>query len=179
MPAKSKALLFLILIPFFGTIPSAVAQSEYIVVEKSVSNRQIKYESGDKIVYKLKGEDFFRNDVIVALNDTAIEFHYQQILYNEIAEVDVRGKRFSGTNWRSIGTKIQIVGIGYIAIDQFNQVVVRGEDPSFNENVWIAGGLIYIGGSVLKRLSPKKVKLNGKYRIRYMNIKPSTVSITN
>ena len=148
----------------------AYGQSEYIVVEKTLSNKQIKYSSGDKITYKLKGEDFFRTDHIVALNDTSIEFHYNNILYHDISQVNIKGHRFSGINYVSIGTYAQVAGIAYIAIDQFNQVVVRGEDASFNEGVWIAGGSIFLGGTILKMLAPKKLKLGGKYRIRYMDV---------
>lgn len=139
-------------------------------MEKTLTSKQIVYSSGDPISYKLKEEDFFRNDHIVALNDSAIEFHYNQILYHEIAQINIKGKRFGGINLKSIGTTAQIVGIAYIAVDQFNQVVVRGEDASFNEDVWIAGGAIFAAGTVLKMLSPKKIKLGGKYRIRYMNL---------
>jgi len=148
------------------------AQREYIVVEKTLKNKQIVYSSGDEISFKLKGEDFFRTDHIIALNDTSIEFHYNRIAYHEISEINIRGKRFSNFNVKSIGTYAQVIGVAYIAIDQFNQVVVRGEDPSFNNSVWLAGGIIFAGGTLLKLLSPNKVKLGGKYRIRYMYIKP-------
>ena len=150
------------LIFIIGTTKYAEAQAEYLVLEKTFKKKQIEYSSGDNISYKLKEEDFFRTDHIVALNDTAIEFHYHQIQYHEIAEINIRGKRFSGANWRSIGSKLQFVGIAYIAIDQFNQVVVRGENASFNQSVWISGSLIFIAGTIMKVTQPRKVKLRGK-----------------
>ena len=162
-------LCFALFISIFN-ICDVNAQKEYIVVEKTLSNKQITYSSGDNISYKLKGEDTFRTDHIVALNDSSIEFHYNHILYNEIAQVNIKGHRFSGINYYSIGSYAQIAGIAYIAIDQFNQVVVRGEDASFNDGVWIAGGAIFLGGTILKWIAPKKIKLGGKYRIRYMNL---------
>jgi len=165
-----RTILFSLLILLFSFQIEALAQQEYIVVEKIFSGKQIVYSSGDEIVFKLKGEDHFRSDHIVALNDTSIEFHYHVIAYHEIAEIDIRGQRFGNANWRGIGGKVQFVGLAYIAIDQFNQVVVRHEDASFNQNVWVAGGLIFMGGTMMKILSPKKLKLGGKYRIRYMNL---------
>ena len=167
-----KTGFFLVLLGIFSltSIHLATAQREFIVVEKTLSSKQIKYSSGDVITYKLKDEDFFRSDHIVALNDSSIEFHYNRVLYNEISQIDISGLRFGNMNFQGIGTYAQIVGIAYIAIDQFNQVVVRGEDASFNKGVWIAGGSIFLGGTILKLLSPKKVKLGGKYRIRYMNL---------
>lgn len=147
----------------------ATGQNRFIVVEKMFTDKQIVYRAGDEIVYKLKREKFFRNNRIVSLNDSAMVFHYVNILYHEIEAVDIRGHRFGGS-WRGIGTILQFVGIAYIAIDQFNQVVVGGDPASFNEEVWIAGGVIAAAGTLMKLASPKKVKLGGKYRIRYMNI---------
>ena len=168
----SRTFIFLCIVFTFSIsiIHIAKAQKEYIVVEKTLTNKQIKYSSGDKISYKLKDEDFFRTDHIVALNDSSIEFHYTSILYRNIAQVDIKGKNFSKFDLKSAGGKIQIAGIALIAIDQFNQVVVRGEDASFNQNIWIIGGSIFLGGTILRWLNPKKIKLGGKYRIRYMNL---------
>lgn len=156
---------------FFLNTTLVHAQNEYIVVEKTLSNKNITYSSGDVITYRLKDEDFYRTNHIVALNDTAIEFHYNNILYTDISHIDIKEKNLSKINKRSVGTKVQIAGIAYIAIDQFNQVVVRGEEASFNQGVWIAGGSIFLAGSLLKWVSKKKLPIGGKYRIRYMNIK--------
>jgi hypothetical protein len=90
--------------------------------------------------------------------------------YDEIAQINIRKKSFGKMNFRGIGSKIQIVGLAYIAVDQFNQVVVRGEEASFNGDVWLAGGLIFAGGTILKFLSPRKITLGGKYRLRYMKL---------
>ncbi|MCG8310020.1 MAG: hypothetical protein MI975_21670 [Cytophagales bacterium] len=170
MIRRGFAFLYVTFIASFFICHIVRAQKEYIVVEKTLSNKQIIYSSGDKISFKLKGEDIFRTDHIVALNDSSIEFHYHQVLYDEIAQVHIKGHRFTGINYYSLGSYAQITGIAYIAIDQFNQVVVRGEEASFNEGVWMAGGAIFLGGTILKWISPKKIKLGGRYRIRYMNL---------
>jgi len=148
----------------------ALAQGEYLVLEKTLTDRSVTYSSGDDITFKLKEEDFFRTNHIVALSDTAIEFHYYSVNYLEIDKIYLKNKRLSGFSPRQIGNYAQIAGLGYIAIDQFNQVVVRGEDASFNEGVFLVGGLIFAGGTVLKFLDPRKVRVGGKYRLRYMNL---------
>lgn len=170
MTARFTTFFYLFLLFYFGELHQIKAQREYIVVEKTLKNKQIKYSSGDQIRYKLVGEDFFRTNHIVALNDSSIEFHYNNILYNEIAQINIKGERFTGIDLNNIGKYAQIVGIGYIVIDQFNRVVVQGQEADFEKEVWVAGGLIFLGGTIIKMLSPKKVKLGGKYRIRYMNI---------
>jgi len=172
MPTSTFIARFLLMMLFVIHAPAqqANAQREYIVIEKTLKNKQIIYSSGDKITFKLKEEDFFRTDHIVALNDTSIEFHYNNVNYDEIAQINIRKKSFGKMNFRGIGSKIQIVGLAYIAVDQFNQVVVRGEEASFNGDVWLAGGLIFAGGTILKFLSPRKITLGGKYRLRYMKL---------
>ena len=94
------------------------------------------------------------------------------IPYEDISHVNIKGKKgvqFINLGFNSVGGKLQFAGIAIIAIDQFNQVVVRGEDASFNKGIWIAGGSLFIGGTIMKWMHPKKLKLGGKYRIRYMN----------
>jgi hypothetical protein len=170
-PILEKNSFLLMLLAILLSSGRAEAQQKFIVVEKVFSNKQVVYSSGDDIKFKLKDENFYRTNHIVSLNDTAIEFHYYTIAYHDIDAVDIRGHRF-GTNLRGIGGTLQFVGLAYIAIDQFNQVVVRGQEASFNENIWLAGGAVFAGGTILKLLSPRKLKLGGKYRIRYMNITP-------
>ncbi len=164
-----SSMIFLVTL-FICLQQDALAQKEYIVVEKTLSNKQIKFKSGDNLKYKLEGEDFFRTNRIIALNDSAIEFRFNQILYREISKINIKGCRFNGIDYNNIGTYAQIAGVGYILIDQFNRVVVAGHNADFNEQVWLVGGLIFLGGTILKILSPKKVKIGGKYRIRYMNL---------
>ncbi|MDZ7604937.1 MAG: hypothetical protein U5K79_04970 [Cyclobacteriaceae bacterium] len=149
---------------------NALAQSEYLVLEKTLTDRSVTFSSGDDITFKMKEEDFFRTNHIIALNDTAIEFHYYSVNYLEIDKVYLKHKRLSGFSPRQIGNYAQIAGLGYIAIDQFNQVLVRGEDASYNADVFLVGGLIFVGGTVLKFLEPRKVRVGGKYRLRYMNL---------
>ncbi len=166
-----KITFFLWLLFLISFSNQVKAQQKFIVVEKVFSNKQVVYSSGDDIKFKLKEEDFYRTNHIIAVNDTAIEFHYYTVAYHEIDAIDIRGHRF-GTNLRGIGGTLQFVGLAYIAIDQFNQVVVRGSEASFNESIWLAGGAVFAGGTILKLLSPRKLKMGGKYRIRYMNITP-------
>jgi len=151
-------------------INNTEAQREYIAIEKTLSNKQVTYSSGDEIRFKLRGEKFYRTDHIIALNDSAIEFHYNIIPYKDISHVNVKGKTFINLGFNSVGGKLQFAGIAIIAIDQLNQVLVRSEDASFNKGIWIIGGSIFLGGTILKWMHPKKLKLGGKYRIRYMNL---------
>ena len=164
--------VFILLYTVFtiGFISVSKAQNEYIVVEKTLSNKQVTYSSGDEITFRLKEENFYRTDHIIALNDTAIEFHYSMIPYKDISHINIKGKVFINLGFNSVGGKLQIAGIAIIAIDQLNQVLVRGEEASFNQGIWMIGGSLFLGGTILKWMHPRKLRLGGKYRIRYMNL---------
>lgn len=162
---------YLIIFPLLiFCLGKAQAQNKYLVLEKTLTDRSVTYSSGDDITFKLKGENHYRTNHIVSLSDTAIQFHYYTVNYPEIEKVYLKHRRLSGFSLRKLGTFAQITGLGYIAIDQFNQVVVRGEDPSYNEDVFFVGGLIFVGGTALKFLEPRKVRVGGKYRLRYMDL---------
>ncbi len=150
---------------------AAWAQQEYFIIEKVINGNHIQYSSGDRITFRIKGEDHFRTDHIIALNDTAIEFHYYQLGYDEIDAVKLQGKRFTGFDFRQVGTYMQIAGVGYIAIDIFNKTLVQGNSFGFEKAVWITGAAIFAGGTFLKLFAPKKIRLGRKYRIRYLNFK--------
>ncbi len=150
---------------------AAWAQDEYFIIEKVITGNQIKYSSGDRITFRIKGDDHFRTDHIIALNDTAIEFHYYQLGYDEIDAVKLKGKRFTGFDFRQVGAYMQIAGVGYIAIDIFNKTLVQGSSFEFEKAVWITGAAIFAGGTFLKLFAPKKIRIGRKYRIRYLNFK--------
>ena len=170
---KNTSGFLFFLVSFFLTIscPPLLAQGEYLMLEKAYSDRRIIYKSGDKISFRLIGEKHYRTDHIVSLDDTSIQFHYNNIPYRDISHINTKGRSFSGFNARTLATYAQVIGPAYIAIDQFNQVVVRGEEASFNEGVWVAGGLIFLGGTLIKIANPLKKRLGEKYRLKYINVR--------
>ena len=151
-------------------VPQVNAQESILLLEKVLTNKHIIYRTGEQITYKLNGENFYRTSQISSLCDTAFQTRFVSISYSEVARVHLKKNRFPGLGLRQIGTYAQIVGPAYIAIDQFNQVVVRGEDASFNDEVFLTGGLIFAGGTILKLMDPKKIKLGSKYRLVYLRI---------
>lgn len=167
---RQPAIYLFFLLICLANISSLVAQNKYMVVEKTLRNKSVTYAPGDHLKYMLEGEDFFRENRIIDLNDTSVTFYFGNIAYREIKQIHLQGKHLSRANLKSLGGKLQFAGIAYIALDQFNTVVVRGEDPSWNKNVLIAGGVLYLAGSIIRWTVLKKVKLGWKYKIRYINI---------
>jgi hypothetical protein len=140
------------------------------VLQKHGTEKRIYYSSGDEIRFSLKIEDHFRKDHIIAVTDSGFQFHYHFIRFEEIDRVDIRGKKWGNFNWNSAGLMVQIAGLGYIAIDTFNKTVVQGEAFEFDKTLWITGGSIFLAGTAMRFLQPRKIMLGGKYGFVYLEI---------
>lgn len=143
---------------------------EFAILQKSGSQKEIYFKSGDKIRYQLKTDDHFRRDHIISVSDSGFQFHYYQVLFRDIAKVDIKGKRWGNFSWDKIGLIVQIAGVGYIVIDTFNRTVVQGNSFEFDEAVWITGGAMFLAGTAMRFAQPKRIKLGGRYRFRYLNL---------
>jgi hypothetical protein len=151
-------------------IANPLYAQEFAILEKSGTEKKVYFKSGDEIRYQLKGEDHFRRGNIISVSDSGFQFHYNQILFREIEKVDIKGKRWGNFNWNKTGLLIQIAGLGYIAIDAFNSTVVQDASYEFDQSVWITGGTIFLVGTALRFTKPKKIKLGGRYKFRYLNL---------
>lgn len=160
-----KILSFFLLL---SLIAGNVNAQKYMVV--SNARKQIYYKSGEIIRYKLKTEDHFRKSAIISVTDTAMKIKNYIIGYDEIDKIDIRGKSTGTFNWSRLGGYMQIAGIAYIAIDQFNKTVVQGNPWEFESDVWITGAIIFAGGTILRIIDPRKVKIGTKYKIKYLII---------
>jgi hypothetical protein len=162
------SILYLVLISFWHSF--SLQAQEFGILEKTGTDKKIYFKSGDEIRYKLKNEDHFRRGHIISVSDSGFQFHYHLILFREIEKVDIRGKRWGNFDWNKTGLFVQIAGIGYIALDTFNSTVVQGETYEFDQSVWVTGGAIFLAGTALRFTKPKKIKLGGRYKFRYLDL---------
>jgi hypothetical protein len=63
------------------------------------------------------------------------------------------------------GTFLVIGGVGYFLIDQFNEVIVHGEEPTIDENVATTSAILVGAGLPLMLIKKKSQRLGGKYRL--------------
>ena len=93
-------------------------------------------------------------------------FQHFSIGFSEIEVVDLQGRRFAMFPFRSVGSMLIYGGVGFVAIDWFNQQVVQGTNYEVSEGLMIAGAAAVATGGTLLLLEPKKLRLGGKYRMR-------------
>jgi hypothetical protein len=82
--------------------------------------------------------------------------------------VDIKGKKTGSFIWNQIGWLMQMAGVGYIVLDQFNKTLIQGNPWEFESEVWIIGAAIFAGGTIIRVVDPKKVKIGPKYSIKYI-----------
>ena len=160
-----RILLFLLLFAFVSE--TAGAQKYMVIASK---RKQFMYKAGEPIKFRLKTEKKYHRSTIKTVMDTALQFKNYRIGFNEIDKVDTRGKRSGAFNWHQIGFLLQVAGAGYILLDQFNKTVIQGNPWEFESDVWITGAAIFAGGTIIRAVDPKKIKIGLKYTIKYIEV---------
>lgn len=116
---------------------------------------------GDEFVISLKGESRKLNSYINNIYDTAVLLHRTVVPLHKIDRV-----YFSHTGLVNlIGKFLIIAGVGYFVIDQFNVMVVNGDEPSLDDDVTKASIAMVAVGLPMMLIKKKSQKLRGKYRI--------------
>lgn len=157
---------FILWIYLLFLLPLPVLAQRAAVISKAGTEREVWYSAGDEIRFRLHGEDHFRRSTIRSVSDTGLVFQHFSIGFSEIEVVDLQGRRFAMFPFRSVGSMLIYGGVGFIAIDWFNQQVVQGNKYEVSEGLLIAGAAAVAAGGTLLLLEPKKLRLKGKYRMR-------------
>lgn len=163
-------LRFISFVILLCTISICACGQNVLMLQKEGTKKKTFFKSGDEIRYKLKGEDHYRRDYIVSIKDSSLIFHYNKINIDEISEIDIRKKNFIKFNFKKTGNALQLSGIMYIVLDNFNKGVVQGRELEFEEDVWLTGAVLIAAGTGVKFLHPKKFKVGGRYKLRIINI---------
>jgi len=151
-----KGLVLSLLIAVCGQIDYA---QDYLLLTKKNRPYRVKYYAGDEMRFKLKGEKHYYKALIKGFESRKIIFHYYSIDLSEIEVIDVSGKNFTVFSFRSSPGKLLVSGMALLAIDQFNQTVIREEPFGVNGNLAIVGGAISLTGIVLKLIQKKRWKM--------------------
>jgi len=95
------------------------------------------------------------------LYDTAVLAHKDIIPFYKIDRIYFKHSSFGNR----FGTFLVIGGVGYFLIDQFNEVIVHGEEPTIDENVATTSAILVGAGLPLMLIKKKSQRLGGKYRL--------------
>ena len=116
---------------------------------------------GDDFNYTLKGSKTVRYSYVNNLYDTAVLAHKDIVPFHKINKVYFTHSSFGNR----FGTFLVIGGVGYFLIDQFNVIIVHGEEATIDENVAVTSAVLTGIGLPLMLIKKKSQRIGGKYRL--------------
>jgi len=154
---KIKKLFFILGLLF--CVQALFAQS-YMVVRKKGSSRRYEYRPGNYLVYLQKGNTQFFRDRITEFADSTIVLENNILRLNQIETINV-SSAFSNRApiWRGVEDILPAVGVGYLALDLFNNTIIDGNSFTLDEGVTTTSGALVLAGFGLKWMRRKKIDL--------------------
>lgn len=143
----------------FLSLTPAYCQKQLVLLKREKVLLRLNY--GDDFNYRLKGSKIVMPSYINNLYDTAVLAHENVIPFHKIDRIYFEHSSFGNR----LGTFLVIGGVGYFLIDQFNEVIVHGEEPSIDENVATTSAILVGAGLPLMLIKKKSQRLGGKYRL--------------
>ena len=135
------------------------AQKQLVLLKGD--NLLLRLNPGDDIVYRLKNNKRVRSTYISNLSDTAVVTHSDTVPYHRIDRLYFKRSTFGNR----VGWVLVLGGAGYFLIDQFNNVVIDGNDAELDDGV-TRTSLIMVGvGLPLALIKRNYVRLGGKKRL--------------
>ncbi|MEM9857302.1 MAG: hypothetical protein AAF843_08095 [Bacteroidota bacterium] len=156
-----KTAIFSLLAYLFSVAP--LSAQYYLQLKKR--NKVIHtYMAGDNIKFKLKGEDFYTNQIITGVTDSTIKFRFLDVAFKDIEVLKLSSRRSYGLDLvAEFGMK---AGIIFLVIDQFNQLAIQGEGLGPSSEVLIISGSLISTALIIWLLKKKKFKFkSGRYRL--------------
>lgn len=118
------------------------------------------YKQGDHLKFKLKGENFYYNQLILGFDGEHIKFRFYDLHISEI-EI-VKAYNIKKNAFAVVSAATSRAAIFFFAIDLFNQGLVKKEgfEPS-EQTLMITGGLA-ITSLITRLLAGNKVKIDNR-----------------
>jgi hypothetical protein len=136
-----------------------LAQKQLVLL--SGEKIMLRLNPGDEFIISLKGEKQKINSYINNLFDTAVVLHKTIVPLHKIDKVYFKHSAFINR----FGKFLVVGGVAYFVIDQFNTVVVRGDDASLDESVTAVSATMVAVGLPMMLIKKRYQKLGRRYRL--------------
>lgn len=120
-----------------------------------------RFRAGDSFEIKRKDSKTVERSFIVSINDSTVITGLDTIPVHMIDKVYKTRMMF----YNVVGATLLIGGIGYFVIDQFNIVVVNGDDPNIDRGVAVSSASLLVGGALLYYVRKKSQRVHGRWRL--------------
>jgi len=154
---KPNRFLILTLLIFAANFRFAQKQLVLLKGEKVM----LRLNPGDEFIISLKGEKRKLNSYINNLFDTAVMLHKTIVPLHKIDKIYFKHSAFINR----FGTFLVVGGVAYFVVDQFNTVVVRGDDASLDESVTAVSAVMVAVGLPMMLAKKRYQRLGGRHRL--------------
>jgi hypothetical protein len=154
---KQYRFLFLTLLVFATNFGLAQKQLILINREKVI----LRLNPGDQFIISLKGEKRKMDSYINNLFDTAVMVHKTLVPLHKIDKIYFSHSTFMNR----FGKFLVVGGVAYFVIDQFNTVVVQGDEASLDEDVTTVSAAMVGVGLPLMLIKKRYQRIGGRYRL--------------
>jgi hypothetical protein len=124
-----------------------------------------RFNPGDEFVISLKGDKKKINSYVNNLFDTAVLLHRTLVPIHKIDKVYFKQSGLVNL----VGKFLVVAGVAYFLIDQFNVIVVDGNEASLNDNVTNTSVALVAVGLPMALIKKKYRRIRGRIRLMVVN----------
>lgn len=135
------------------------AQRQLVLLKKE--KVMLRLNPGDEMIVSLRGEKRKLYSYVNNLSDTAVVLHRTVVPLHKIDRIYFSRSSFMNL----VGKFLVVAGVGYFVIDQFNVIVVEGEEASLNDDVTTVSAALVGVGLPMALIKKKSQRIHGRYRL--------------
>lgn len=121
----------------------------------------MRFNPGDQFVISLKDDKQKIDSYVNNLFDTAVLVHRSLVPLHKIDRIYFRQSGLLNL----VGKFLVVGGVAYFLIDQFNVIVVNGDEANLDEDVTAVSATMVAVGLPMMLIKKKSQRVRGKYRL--------------
>jgi hypothetical protein len=151
--------LSLTLTLLLSVLTVARGQKQLVVL----SNQKVimRFNPGDQMIISVKGEKDKIDSYVNNLFDTAVMLHKTIIPLHKIDKIYFKQSGLLNL----VGKFLVVGGVAYFVIDQFNIVVVNGDEANLDEDVTTVSAAMVAAGLPMMLIKKKSQRIRGRTRL--------------
>jgi len=140
------------------------AAQQYLVVQKTGTVKNYKYQTGDRITLELNDHKTPLSGEITRIEDSLLVLNGSRVIGIKEISCVVRTRNL----FRVLSKVFLTVGVGYVALEGINGLL-NNYSPVISKQSLIAGGAIAGSGLILRIFKKRKLVIGEKYRIKILD----------
>lgn len=165
---RMKFFVICLFVLSLAALREAYAQKQLVLLKGQ--KVLLRWYPGDEIELKMRGNEDRIYSYVNNLYDTAVLAHETLIPFSKIERIYFVHPEPKLLN--KIGTALVIAGVGYFLIDQFNTVIVQGEDLAIDENVATTSAIMVAAGLPMMLIKKKSQRMKAGFRL--LSVEPGS-----